>query len=98
METDKTTLNDLSIFNAEEDFSVFNIINFTRTSNGKEQLKKNLRTPLSTINAIEGVQQTVQLITERLSLWPMQISNGTIMVVERFYETSIDPIPAHVSS
>lgn len=98
METDKTTLNDLSIFNAEEDFSVFNIINFTRTSNGKEQLKKNLRTPLSTIDAIEGVQQTVQLITSQLPMWPMQISNGTIMVVERFYETSIDPIPAHVSS
>jgi DNA mismatch repair ATPase MutS len=97
METDKTTLNDLSIFNAEEDFSVFNIINFTRTSNGKEQLKKNLRTPLSTKDAIEGVQQTVQLIAGQLALWPLQISNGTVMVVERFYETSIDPIPAHVS-
>jgi hypothetical protein len=98
METDKTTLNDLSVFNAEEDYSVFNIINFTRTSNGKEQLKKNIRIPLSTKDAIEGVQQTVQLITAQLPLWPLQISNGTIMVVERFYETSIDPIPAHVSS
>ncbi len=98
METDKTTLNDLSIFNAEDDFSVFNILNFTRTSNGKEQLRKNIRTPLATKEAIDGVQQTVQLITKQLSQWPTQISNGTIMVVERFYETSIDPIPAHVSS
>ena len=98
METDKTTLNDLAIFNAEEDFSVFNIVNFTRTSNGKEQLRKNLRTPLSTLDAIEGVQQTVQLIGREVANWPIQISNGTIMVVERFYETSIDPIPAHVSS
>jgi DNA mismatch repair ATPase MutS len=98
METDKTTLNDLSIFNAEDDFSVFNILNFTRTSNGKEQLKKNIRTPLATKEAIEGVQQTIQLITKKSSHWPTQVSNGTIMVVERFYETSIDPIPAHVSS
>ncbi len=98
METDKTTLNDLSIFNAEDDFSVFNILNFTRTSNGKEQLKKNIRTPLATKDAIDGVQQTVQLITKQLAQWPAQVSNGTIMVVERFYETSIDPIPAHVSS
>lgn len=98
METDKTSLNDLSIFNAEDDFSVFNILNFTRTSNGKEQLKKNIRTPLATKEAIDGVQQTVQLITRQLSQWPAQVSNGTIMVVERFYETSIDPIPAHVSS
>src|SRR5688572_29447568 len=98
METDKTTLNDLAIFNAEEDFSVFNVINFTRTSNGKEQLKRNMRTPLANKEDIEGIQQTLQLITNQLAMWPMQISNGTIMVVERFYETSIDPIPAHVSS
>jgi DNA mismatch repair ATPase MutS len=98
METDKTTLNDLSIFNAEDDYSVFNVLNFTRTSNGKEQLKKNIRTPLSTKEAIEGVQQTVRLISRQVANWPMQISNGTVMVVERFYETSIDPIPAHVSS
>ena len=98
MEIDKTTLKDLAIFNAEEDFSVFNTINFTRTSNGKEQLKKNLRTPLSTAEAIAGVQQTIRLIKDSLPLWPMQISNGTVMVVERFYETSIDPISGHVSS
>ncbi len=98
METDKTTLNDLAIFNAEDDYSVFNVLNFTRTSNGKEQLKKNLRTALSTKEAIEGVQKTVQLIGREVAKWPMQISNGTVMVVERFYETSIDPIPAHVSS
>ena len=98
MEIDKTTLKDLAIFNAEEDFSVFNTINFTRTSNGKEQLKKNLRTPLSTAEAIAGVQQTIRLIKDNLPLWPVQISNGTVMVVERFYETSIDPIPGNVSS
>lgn len=97
METDKTTLNDLAIFNADEDFSVFNVVNFTRTSNGKEQLRKNLRTPLSTLEAISGVQQTVQLIGRDTTRWPMQISNGTIMVVERFYEAGIDPIPAHIS-
>ncbi len=98
MEIDKTSLHDLAIFNAEEDFSVFNTINFTRTTNGKEQLKKNLRTPLSTAEAIEGVQQTIRLIKNNLHLWPIQISNGTVMVVERFYETSIDPLPAHVSA
>lgn len=45
MEIDKTTLNDLSIFNNEEEFSVFNKLNFTRTSQGKEQLKRILPLP-----------------------------------------------------
>lgn len=98
MEIDKTTLNDLSIFNNEEEFSVFNKLNFTRTSQGKEQLKKNLTTPLPTIEAIKGIQQTLQLIIKQLHQWPMQISNGTVMVIERYYESNIDPIPMQASS
>ena len=98
MEIDKTTLNDLAIFNAEEEFSLFNKLNFTVTTRGKEQLKKNLSTPLSTVEAITGVQQTLRLIIKKSALWPAQISNGTIMVVERFYDTAIDPIPGIPSS
>ncbi|HMJ47765.1 MAG TPA: hypothetical protein VK498_10555 [Ferruginibacter sp.] len=98
MEIDKTTLNDLSIFNNEEEFSVFNKLNFTRTSHGKEQLKKNLSTPLPSIEAITGIQQTLQLILRHQDKWPMQISNGTVMVIERYYESNIDPIPEQASS
>ncbi len=98
MEIDKTTLNDLAIFNAEEEFSVFNKLNCTLTIRGKEQLKKNLNTPLTTLQAINGVQQTLQLIIKQSQQWPAQISNGTIMVVERFYDAPIDPIPATASS
>src|SRR6188508_61101 len=98
METDKTTLSDLSIFNYEEEFSVFNKLNLTITSNGKNQLKKNLSTPLTSVEAINGIQQTLQLIINQERDWPTQISNGTIKVVERFYETNIDPLPETVSS
>jgi DNA mismatch repair protein MutS len=98
MEIDKTTLNDLSVFNAEEEFSIFNKINLTRTSHGKEQLKKNLGTPLPSLSQITGVQDTLQLIIRHLDLWPMQISNGTVMVIERYYESNIDPIPEQASS
>ncbi|MEP6713689.1 MAG: DNA mismatch repair protein MutS, partial [Ferruginibacter sp.] len=98
MEIDKTTLNDLAIFNTEEEFSVFNKLNCTLTIRGKEQLKKNLNTPLATVQAINGVQQSLQLIIKKSALWPAQISNGTIMVIERFYDAVIDPIPAAPSS
>jgi DNA mismatch repair protein MutS len=98
MEIDQTTLNDLSIFNAEEDFSVFNKLNLTRTVGGRDQLYYNLSKPLGDINLIKGIQQTLQLIIQKEQLWPMRISNGTIMVVEKFYETTIDQIPASTSA
>ncbi|MEX0636269.1 MAG: DNA mismatch repair protein MutS, partial [Ferruginibacter sp.] len=98
MEIDKTTLNDLSIFNGEDDFSVLSRLNYTLTSNGKEQLRKTLATPLKKIEDIRDIQQTLQLILRKESEWPLVISNGTIMVVERFYEYNFDPLPNTVTS
>ena len=97
MEIDKTTLTDLVIFDREDEFSVFNRINFTETSRGKEQLQKNLMKPLATIAAIQNVQTCVSFMQAKNEHWPKLISNGTIMVVERFYETNIDPIPLNPS-
>ena len=98
MEIDKTTLNDLSIFTGDEDFSIFSKLNHTLTSNGKAQLKRNLATPLQTQEAINDVQKVLQLILQEEPHWPLTISNGTIMVVERFYEYSFDPLPNYVSA
>ncbi|MBS1743456.1 MAG: DNA mismatch repair protein MutS [Bacteroidetes bacterium] len=97
MEIDKTTLNDLSIFNSEEEFSVFSKLNYTVTSNGKDQLIRNLSRPLPSIEAIKGIQQTLQQILLQEKDWPGQISNGTIKVVETFYESTIDPLPETVT-
>jgi len=97
MEIDKTTLNDLSIFTGDEDFSIFSKLNHTLTTNGKAQLKKNLATPLQTREAISHIQHVLQLILHQEQHWPLTISNGTIMVVERFYEYSFDPLPKSVS-
>ena len=93
MEIDKTTLADLVIFDREDEFSVFNKINFTLTSRGKEQLKKNISSPLPNIDAIKNVQKTLLYILGKKEKWPKIISNGTLMVVERFYESNIDLIP-----
>ncbi|RYY50125.1 MAG: DNA mismatch repair protein MutS [Chitinophagaceae bacterium] len=98
METDKTTLNDLAIFNAEEDFSVFSYLDCAHTSNGREQLRKNFSTPLSGIDAIVSIQETIKAIHSKKDKWPTTISNGTIMVIERFYGTAIDALPQKVSA
>ena len=98
METDKTTLADLVIFDREDEFSVFNKINFSTTTRGREQLRRNLVSTLRDISAIRDVQQTVLMLKKEKIHWPVIISNGTVMVVERFYEAKIDPLPSHPSA
>ena len=98
MEIDKTTLNDLSIFNAEEEFSIFQKLDFTRTIGGREKLKQIFSKSQNTIEAIIGVQQTLHVIHENKNAWPEIISNGSIMVIQKFYETSIDQIPSNPSA
>ncbi len=94
MQADKTTLNDLSIFNADEDQSVFKYLNFTKTVGGREWLRHFLSNPHSSIETITETQQVIKKISGVLSQWDANIiTNGTIMVMERFYETAIDEIP-----
>ncbi len=97
MEIDNTTLNDLSIFNTEEEFSVFNKLNFCTTAGGKQKLYTNYCTPLSTITAIQGIQQTIQQLIQYQQYWPTQISNGTLLMIEKFFGATIDEIPENPS-
>ncbi len=98
MEIDKTTLTDLVIVDREDEFSIFNKINFTITARGKEQLRSNLLNPLSDIASINNVQQTILFIKINKAKWPFIITNGTIMVIEKFYDSHIDTIPSKPSS
>ena len=98
METDKTTLNDLSIFDKEEEFSVFNRLDFTRTLGGRERLKQLFKKSFSAISSIRGVQQTLKAIHHHIDAWPQIISNGSIMVIQKFYESGIDQIPPSVTA
>jgi DNA mismatch repair protein MutS len=93
MELDSTTYSDLSIFHSEEEFSVFHKLNFTRTVEGREWLAKFFRNPFSDIKHIQETQQIIRTIHANLDKWPVAITNGTVMVIERFYESNIDPIP-----
>jgi DNA mismatch repair protein MutS len=95
MQTDKTTLNDLSIFNHEEEFSVFSKLNLTRTVGGREKLREIFSKSLNDMESINDVQKTLQLILAKESHWPLTISNGSVMMIHKFYESSIDKPPEH---
>lgn len=93
MDIDKTTFNDLSIFAHEEEYSIFHKLNFTRTSIGKDWLIKFFSEPFNDIKRITETHQILTRILEKEADWPVAISNGTVMVMEKFYESSVDTIP-----
>lgn len=94
METDKTTLNDLSIFHHEEEFSIFHKMNFTRTVGGKEKLKHIFNSSLPDVDSIQNVQRTLKIFIQKEQHWPHTISNGSVLMIYKFYESTIDQIPA----
>ncbi|MBS1663191.1 MAG: DNA mismatch repair protein MutS [Bacteroidetes bacterium] len=93
MDIDITTYEDLSLFSHEEEFSIFHKLDFTRTTQGKDLLLDYFNRPLDKLDAILETQKVISLILAKIDQWPTAISNGTIMVMERFYETPVDDIP-----
>ncbi len=93
MQIDKTTLQDLSIFHNDEEQSVFHKLNFTQSNDGREYLRWILRHPLDDLNNIQDVQKTIQILSRIIQQFPNTITNGTIMVMDKFYETQIDTFP-----
>ena len=59
MLVDNITLYDLSIFHREDEQSLFNKIDHTRTNAGKAELKKKFTRPFSDIQDILQVQESL---------------------------------------
>jgi DNA mismatch repair ATPase MutS len=95
MKADNTTLVDLSIFHPDAEQSVFHRLNHTQTNAGKEYLRQLLSNPLTSVSSILDTQQTIQTLGAVQSKWPPLISNGTIMVLEKYYESQIDHLPGN---
>lgn len=90
MQLDNTTYNDLSIFQHEEEFSIFHKLNFTRTVEGREWLLKFFRNPFHEYRQVAETQQIIRIILANIDRWPVTISNGTVMVIEKYYDSNID--------
>ena len=97
MQTDKTTLHDLAIFHHDEEQSLFRHLDFTTTTGGRDWLRHLLAHPYSDLVKIEQTQATIKIIIEKEVNWPTTITNGTIMVVLKFYESGIEALPKHPS-
>lgn len=93
METDKTTLHDLSLFHGNEELSVFDKLNFTKTVGGREVMKKMFLHSLPNSAAILETQNILRLIISKLDKWPENVGNGTLLMIHKFYEAVIEIPP-----
>ncbi len=90
MQADKTTLTDITILSADEEFSIFHHLNFTQTLLGKHWLHYFFTNPTSDISRITTTQQIVKAFHTCLDQLDDDISNGTILVIEKFLDYDLD--------
>ncbi|HMO31741.1 MAG TPA: DNA mismatch repair protein MutS [Lacibacter sp.] len=95
MELDKLTYYDLSILSSEEEYSLLHRINFCHSHGGREQLQHLLTHPHKTVEQVQETQQVLRQLLEVLDEWPLQITNGTLQVVQKYYEYPFNRIPHH---
>jgi DNA mismatch repair protein MutS len=98
MQIDKTSFSDISIFHHEEEFSIFHKLNFTRTSGGKEWLRKFFSEPHNDVKKILGTQKVIRTLMEHIQDWPTDISNGTVLMMDKFMDYALDPIAENTTS
>lgn len=93
MQIDKITFNDIAIFHPEEEYSIFHKLNFTRTVGGKEWLRRFFSDPHHDLKRIIGTQNIIKALLNRIDEWPLEITNGTIIMMEKFLDYNLDPVP-----
>lgn len=93
MQIDKVTFNDISIFHPEEEFSIFHRLNFTKTTGGKEWLRRFFMEPHNNLKRIIGVQNIIKTLLNHIDDWPKEITNGTVIMMDKFLDYNLDPVP-----
>lgn len=88
MQGDKTTLKDLSIFSANAAESVFGLLDHTVTHAGREALKKHVLHPPDSLDRLIQIQAVIKYWYNHPQNWPDSISNGTLVMLEKFFETA----------
>ena len=98
MQVDKITLKDIGLFDNEESTGLISHLNFCKSNGGKMQLDHFLSNPLSSISSIEQRQNAIAyFITNIHFLEALKITNGTTLVIEKFFDTGFKRIPTQIS-
>lgn len=88
MQNDKITLKDLSFFSSDAGSSVFALIDHTTTHAGRDALRKLVQHPPDTLDLLQQTQDAVKYWLGNYSHWPERISNGTLLMLEKFFDAA----------
>ena len=98
MQVDKITLKDIGLFDNEESAGLISHLNFCKTNGGRAQLDIYLSHPLSSISSIEQRQNAIKHYIDEIDfIEAMKITNGSSLVIEKFFDTGFKRIPTQIS-
>lgn len=98
MQVDKITLQDIGLFDCEESEGLVSHLNYCKTNGGRSLFEQYLSAPLASQKAIQARQVALALYIEQLPfIESMKITNGTTLVIDKFFETSFKNIPVQIS-
>ncbi len=98
MQVDKITLQDIGLFDSEDHLGLAHHLNFCKSNGGKVQLDKYLYHPIGELSHIIERQKALELFIQNMQqVDAMKITNGTCLVIEKFFETGFKTIPTQIS-
>jgi DNA mismatch repair protein MutS len=96
MQNDKITLKDLSIFSSDGSADVFSLLDYTTTQAGNGMLRGHIQAAPDSFELLQKTQDAIRFWSINQELWPSVISNGTLVMLEKFFE-AVDDITARPS-
>ena len=98
MQVDKITLQDIGLFDNEDHIGLASHLNFCKSNGGEICLNQFLHHPLSILPVIQQRQQALKAFIGCMEqMEQMKITNGTCLIIEKFFETSFKNIPVQIS-
>ena len=98
MQVDKITLQDIGLFDSEESEGLISHLDNCKTNGGRFLFEQYLSLPLASQKAIQARQAALAIYLQKLQfVASMKITNGTTLVIDKFFETSFKNIPVQIS-
>jgi len=91
MKIDKKTLEDLSII--DKNGGVLQLLDHCLTSGGSQLLRQNVQLPINEFDELLDTQQAVRDSMPLADQWPVELNNGMVLMVEKFFSAR----EAHIS-
>jgi DNA mismatch repair ATPase MutS len=88
MQNDKRTLKDLSITGGEADHNILSMIDRCTTFAGRQVLVHQVMHSPPDYEALCRQQEVIRYWTAHLDQWSELITNGTVVMLEKFYESA----------